>query len=135
MTVRGVGAGVAERHLMRAPEPLDPQAVGLLRPGPTFGRTQHDHRPAGPGQVAVLAGDPLDLRDPVQAVLQRGGEATVRLLVRHVDLGAVGADGRVDVHLDRLPAVARHERVELLAGDARQHGRAGDLVAVEVQNR
>jgi hypothetical protein len=36
---------------------------------------------------------------------------------------------------DRVPAVAAHQRVELVLGDAGEHGRVGDLVAVQVQDR
>ena len=41
----GVAARVGDRHLVRAPEPLDLQAIDFFRAGPALGTAQHDHRP------------------------------------------------------------------------------------------
>src|SRR5215211_7126761 len=44
-----------ERDLMRAPRVFYRQPVDFLRSGPAFRSTQHDHRPARPLAVALLA--------------------------------------------------------------------------------
>ena len=91
-----------------------------------FGRLEDDHRPARP--LRRFVGRPRRARRPGSrgcrpAPVQRGGERLVH-------------EPRV-VALDemRLVAVAAQQLGELLAADPRQHGRIGDLEAVQVQDR
>ena len=126
-----VAAGLGQRDLVGAEGSLDREAVDLFRPGPALRGAQHDHRPRRAGRGRPRRGVPgrgfagiaLDGRDVVQHLIERGRELLV--------------DGRGLVAGDevRLVAVAAHQRGELVVGDAGQHGRVGDLVAVEVQHR
>src|SRR5215469_15228859 len=57
---------LAHRYLVRAPIVLSAFTVDLLRAGPAFRRTEHDHRPARPVVRAVttrLTFDTLDLAE------------------------------------------------------------------------
>ncbi len=94
-----------------------------LGPVQPLGRAHHDHRPARPAGIAVgprMVLDRLDLGDDRI-------EGRCHQLVH---------DRRV-VALDeiRLVAVAHEQLLELVVADPRQHGRVGDLVAVQVQDR
>ena len=108
-------AQVAERDLVGSRR-------ALARARPALRGAQHDHRPARPLAVAVLAGAPLDLRDLVERLVERGGHALVHVL-RVVALDE-----------DRPVPVALEQRGELVVRDLRQHGRVGDLEAVQVQD-
>jgi hypothetical protein len=121
--VRVVVAGLRERDLVGAPGALDRQAVDDLGPGPALGGDQQDHRTRPPLQVAVLAGRAAGIGDRVVRGVERRGELAVYV-------------GRV-VALDgqHLVAVALEQLDQLRARDSRRHGRVGDLVAVEVQDR
>jgi len=114
---------VAHRHLVGAPVAFFAQAVDLLRAGPPLRRAHHDHRPDRALLEPVRAGGVLDAADVVDHFLERLGHQFVHRR-RVVALDEVG---RV--------AVAAKERVELLARNAREHRRIGDLVAVEMQDR
>ena len=64
---------------MRAPGALDRLAVDLLRPGPALRRAEDDRRPRLAFVVALLARRVLELRDPVERVVEHVGEAAVQL--------------------------------------------------------
>ena len=117
-----VAADIRHRHLVRAPRALDRLAVDLLRARPALRRAQDDHRPARPFGRLARARRLLDPGDVVERVVERGGELAV-----HVR-GVVAGDEQ------RPVAVALEERDELVLGDAREHGRVRDLVAVQVQD-
>jgi len=124
-----VGVGVAcarQRHLVGAPRVLGALAVDLLGARPALRGAEDDHRPLGARFVLAL-GAGLDLGDLVQHRVEDCGEALV-----HLDdvLVVETADEEV-----RLVSVAAHEVGELLVGDAGEHGRVGDLVPVEVEDR
>jgi hypothetical protein len=68
----------------------------------------------------------LDRGDAVERGVEHRGKAAV-------DVGVVVVGRGVDPQ--RLPSVPAHEVVELLVGDAGEHGRVGDLVAVQMQDR
>ena len=104
---------------MGAEGALDLQAVDLLRSGPALRRAQHDHRPGRPGGARIG----LDRDDVVDHPVEGGRELLVHLR------GLLARD-----HV-RGVAVAAQQRVQLVGGDAGQHRRVGDLVAVEVQDR
>ena len=72
---------------------------------------------------AVDPGAPLDLLDLVEHRVERGGELLVHR-ERVVTLDDVG-----------MVAAAAQELAQLLARDAGEHGRVGDLVSVEVKDR
>ncbi len=119
----GIGAHVRERHLVRAPRALCLVAVDLLGTGPALGRAQHDHRPARPLGLAAAARGLLDAANIGDRRIERGRH-------RLVHLGGVRALDEM-----RLVAVPDEQRLELLVADAREDGRVGDLVAVEVEDR
>ena len=118
-----VGPHLGERHLMRAPRPLDRQAVDHLRPGPSLRRLEHDHRPTRPGQITVVARPPLDLSDLVEHIVERRRHQAVHLL----GIRALDESRRVPIAFEQAP--------ELISRDPREHRRVGDLVAVQVEHR
>ena len=131
--VLGGVAGIGQRHLVRAPGPRGLLAVDVVRTGPALRGAEYDHRPGRP-RVIPTGRPRLDVGDVVQHVVQQRREAPVRIGVRVVRRGGVG--GVVgDLEEIRLVAVADHQGPQFVLGDAGQHRRIGDLVAVEVQDR
>ncbi len=121
--VLGVALQIGERNLVGAKRALRGQPVDDLRAGPALRRAQHDHRPARTLLLAARAGALLDRADLRRDVVERRGHQLVHLpRVRALD-----EPGGV--------AVALEQRAQLGLGNAREHGRVGDLVAVEVQHR
>ena len=121
--VLGVLGQLRQRDLVGAEGALHRPAVDLLGPRPALGRAQDDHRPARALRVA-LARTRLDgARCRSTHLVERLGHELVHRR-RVVALDEVG-----------LVAVADEQRAQLVVRDARQHGRVGDLVAVEVQDR
>ena len=120
--VLGVLGQLRQRHLVGAEGALHRLAVDLLGPRPALGRAQDDHRPARPLGVA-FASTRLDGGDVADHLVERLGHELVH--------------GRrvVALHEVGLVAVADEQRAQLVVRDARQDGRVGDLVAVEVQDR
>ena len=121
--VVGVGAHLAQRHLVGAPRALDRQAVDEGGAGPALGAAQDDHRPARAAGRAILACRPLDPLDRPDHFVHDA---------RHQP---VGSHRLVDRHETGFVAVALEQGPQLRLGDARQDGRVGDLVAVEVEDR
>ena len=119
----GVALHCAHRHLMRPPVAFLPLAVDLLRAGPALRRPHDDHRPGRTPREAVGARITLDAPDLVDRLCQRLGHQ----LMHRPRIVALDEKRRI--------AIAAHEEFELLARDACEHGRVGDLVAVEMQNR
>ena len=117
-----MAAHLAHRHLVRAPVALFPLAVDLLGTGPAFWRTHDDHRPGGALGETVAPCVLLNAADVVDDGFER-----LRHQLMHCR-GIVAFDEM------RKVAVAAHEMVELVVRNAREHGRIGDLVAVEVQD-
>ena len=111
---------------MRAPGALGLLAVDVLRAGPALRCAEDDHRVERTVHV-VRVRRGLDVADLVPHGLEQLGEATVD---GHVVLIIEASDELVG-----LVTHAVEELVELFVGDARQDGRVGDLVAVEVQDR
>ena len=122
--VVGVALHVGQRHLVRAPGPAHLHPVHDVRTGPALRGAQHDQRPPRPGAVPVpAAGGGLDPADPGPGTGQRLGEPQVH--PGHV----------LALHLDHVVAVALEQRPHLGRVLAAQHRRAGDLGAVQVQDR
>ncbi len=121
--VLGVVPDRGQRHLVGTPRTLHRQTVDLRGTGPALGRTQHDHRPAGPVRDVVLASRALNRRDAVQRGVHRAGHR------------AVDGQGVVTGDVDRIVAVATQQLVQFCFGEPCQDGRVGDLVAVQVQDR
>ena len=136
--VLGLCVQIGERNLVGAERPLRRQPVDLLGTGPALRCAQHDHRPARPTGgvggvgVCVLARpavpplrsrQSLNLGDLPSDLVQRCGH----LLVHRRGIRAL--------HEPRRVAVAFHQRAQLVLGNPREHGRVGDLVAVEMQHR
>ena len=121
--VGGVGAHLGQRHLVRAPGPLDGDAVDLGRARPPLRGAQHEHRPAGRPAGRRRRRLVLEGGDLVEHRVQRGRHDPVE-------------DGRV-VALDHVrgPAVALQQLVQLFGRDPGQHRRVGDLPPVEMQDR
>ncbi len=121
--MRRVRAHLRERHLVRAERPLRRQAVDFLGPCPALGRAEHDHRP--PCAAGRLAGarTPLDRSDLVGDLVQ----GLRHQLVHPGRVRALHEPGRIPVPLE--------QRAQLLRGYPGQHGRIGDLVAVQMQHR
>ncbi len=121
--VGGVGADLVERDLVGAPGALDRHAVHLVRAGPALGGAQDDHRPVRAPGGAVGAGLVLDGGDPVEGGVHGCGHRAVH--GHRVRAGDV----------QRVVAVAAQQGVQLRLGQAGEHRRVGDLVAVQVQDR
>ena len=118
----GAISHIAERHLVRAPGAFDRFTVHGFRTRPSFGRTQHQHGPARPGQYAVNARSVLDTvnrldRDPQS--LRHGLMHGLRICA---------------LHKIRLITVTDQQAGQFFVTDARQNSRVGDLVAIEMQN-
>ena len=119
----GILPRLGERYLMGSISSLDGQSVDHLGPGPALGSIEDDHRPARPGRDSLGAGIILDSTDVGHDLVERRRHERVHRL-RVVPFDEVG-----------LIAVASHQLLELFAADAGQHGRVGDLVAVQVEDR
>ncbi len=121
--VAGIASRVRDRDLVRAPEPLDPKAIDLLRAGPALGCTQHDERPAGrSGLRLTIARRATDAINARKGIVQRVGHGLmhrIRNVSRH--------DDRVIAHGVEQ---GRHLRVWLTA----ENGGVGDLVAIEMED-
>ena len=114
---------VAHRHLMGAPIAFGLLAVDRLRTGPAFRRAHDDHRPGRALREPLAARLMLDVANIVDHFLQRLGHQFVHDL-RIVTLDKMG-----------FITVAAHQMIELVVRDARENGRIGDLVTVEMQDR
>ena len=110
---------------MGAEGALDRLAVDLGGAGPALRRAQDDRRPARAhrGGGAGRPGLGLDRGDPLVAAVERRRELAV-------DPARVGAADE-----DRLVAVAGEQLADLLLARPAEHGRPGDLVLVEVEDR
>ncbi len=69
-----------ERHLVRAKVSFDDMAVDLARPGPSLGRTQHDHRPARPRHVTAGSRLMLDFLQVADRRIERRRHGLVHRL-------------------------------------------------------
>ena len=119
----GVLAGPADGHLVRAPGAFDRLAVHLLRPRPPLWGPQDEHRPPRALRPALIARGPLKTGDLVERLVERGREITM-------NIGRLASGDE-----DRPPAAPLEERDQLRLGDAGEHGRVRDLVAVEMEDR
>ena len=126
--VLGVLAHAGERNLVRAEGALHLHAVDHAGAGPALGRAQHDGGPPR-GRLVERArgGIRPDRGDALVGDVDRVGHPAVH---RHRVLAVETARDE-----QRLVAVAAEEVDELRLGDAREQGRVGDLVPVEVQDR
>ncbi len=120
----GLGAHLAERHLVGAPRVFDGHAVHFLGAGPAFGlrSTIIGHadvrRTVGPAARA----DSLNTVDLFEHAIHGSGHELVHRL------------GLVAFHIVRRVAVAGEQMRELLLRDAGQDRRVRDLVSVEMQD-
>ena len=115
-------AHVSHRHLMGAEGAFGPFAIDHLWPSPTFGRTQNNHGPARASFESLRPGLALDVLNIADHRVERGRH----LLVHRRRLVALDEV--------RLVTVAAKQRLQFVAWDAGQHGRPGNLVAVQVQD-
>ena len=111
-----------EGDLVRAPRAFGGLAIDFFGAGPAFGRAQDDHGPDRALLEAVGAGVFLDLPDLRDHLVEGGRHELVHLggLVAFDEVGLV--------------AVAAEQLFQFGVADAGEHGRAGDLVAVQVQD-
>ncbi len=119
----GVLTRARQRYLVCAPRALDLDSVDLRGPGPAFWRAQDDCRPARALARAVLARLALEPADVCVGLVHRRRQ---RLMNTR---GLVAADE------DRAMPVAAQQVGELVVADAGEHGRIGDLPAVQMQDR
>ena len=98
-------------------------AIDMFRSGPALGRAQNDHRPERSGADTFAACFFLNRVDFVYDFVHDASHALVH-------------GGRVFT-LDKvgLITIAAHQRFELLVRDACQYRGAGNLIAVQVQDR
>ena len=113
---------VAHRHLVGAEGSFDHFSVHHLGAGPALGRAQDDHRPRRPLAETVGPRVVLDGFDFSDNGVERGGHELVDLC------------GNIALHKPRFVAVAAQQRLQFIMRQAGQHGRAGDLVAVEMKD-
>ena len=125
--VRGRVAHRGHRHLVRAPAVLGRLPVDLPRPRPPLRSPQDEHRPPAARDDAVFPRAALELDDPVERVVEGGGEPLVD------ERGVLAVEAARDE--DRPPAVALEEGDQLALGDAGEHGRVRDLEPVQVEDR
>jgi hypothetical protein len=109
--------------LVRPPVAFLALAVDLLGAGPALRRSHDDHRPDRAFRESFLPRISLNVLNLSDHRLERGGHE----LVHHRRVIAFDKVRRVSV-----PA---KKRLELLMADPRQHGRIGDLVSVEMEDR
>ena len=121
--VLGLGGQFGKRHLVRAESALDLLPVHYLGAGPAFGRAQHDHGPHAALREALRTGFLLNGANVRQHAIEGAGHCLMHL-------GGVVAFDKIG-----LIAVALQQGGEFLVGDARQHGRPGDLISVQMQDR
>ncbi len=120
----GVVAHVGDRNLVRAEGAFDLLAVDLARSGPALGRAQHERRPAWPSvNAAFLARGLLNAADACQALIEHRGQSSV------------DREQLVAGHEVRFVAVTGQQLGDVHVAGAAEHGRPGDLVAVQMQNR
>ena len=112
-----------ERHLMRAKGSLGGLAIHEGWARPPFRRSQNDHGPLRTRSAGFGARLYLDRLDPVKHDVERRGHQFVH------DRGVASR------HIVRLVAIALHERGELRLGNTREDRGAGDLVAVQMEDR
>ena len=108
---------------MGAERPLDLHAVDDLRTGPPLGRSENDRRPQRLRVNAVRPRVCLDFSDLVVASVERRRESAVH------PHGIVTLD---EVHVVTMPAKEATDRV---VARPREHGGAGNLVAVQMKDR
>src|SRR5579864_1018007 len=108
---------------MCAPEALEEMSLQSAWRGPAFWRSQHDHGPARPGEVAMLSRGALMFANFVNTTLHRRSHT----LMHAVDIGAL--------HKIGSPAVAAEEILNFLVRNARQQGRIVDLIAIQMEDR
>ena len=115
---------IRDRNLMGAPSPFHRLAVNELRPGPAFGRAEHDHGPTRPlHRIRRGTRGILDLVDLRKDHIECAGETLMH-------------QGR-DVAFDemRFVAVAADQVGQFLAADAGEHRRVGNLEPIEMKDR
>ena len=95
-----------QRHLVRAKRAFDLLAIHDFRPGPALGRFEHDHGPARPCRVLLLARLALNGADLLDARVER---------LRH---GFVHRARLMAADEVRRPSVTAQQLLELLARDA-----------------
>src|SRR5690606_11567176 len=110
-------------HLVRTPAVFGHAAIDLARSSPAFRRLQNQSRPARALTQTVRARIVLNRANALDDTVERARHAEMRLLV-----------ARLRVHEIGFVAVPAQQLRELFAWDARQDGRPGDLVPVQVQD-
>src|SRR6266536_23425 len=121
--MRGVTGDILERNLVRAEGSLGRLAVHHVWAGPSLWSAQHDQRPAWQTRKPIGAGVILNGTDARVAGVERRGK---HLMHPH----------RL-IALDKmhLVAMAAEHVADLVIAGAAKHGRARNLVAVEMQDR
>ena len=119
-----VGNWIRDRHLMRAPEALEPLAIKLFWTRPTFRRLHHDHRPSRTNRIRRIAFACLLLNRAnfQNATFERTGH---QLMHR----------GRlVALYYIRLIAIALKQTFQFFGRNARKDRRVRNLIAIQMEN-
>ena len=111
------------RHLVRPERAFVRQPIDELRPGPALRRSEHDHGPARPRGVVVLARVLLNRVNLADGFFQGRRHQPMH------DLRVVALDEQ------RGPAATLEELLQFLVLDAGEDRRVADLEAVEMQDR
>src|ERR1700689_378714 len=116
---------IRDRNLMRAPGPLDRQAIDKLRSSPALGRLKHNHWPSRSRYSVRCTTGPrgnLYLTDLRQDVIQRRGKTLMH------------QRGIVAFNEMRIVAVAAQQLGQFLSADPGQHRWIGDLKSVQMKD-
>jgi hypothetical protein len=112
-----------ERHLVRPERAFHFQAIHFLRPRPAFRRLEDNHRPARTRGVFFVPRIRLNSPNVLNGLFQGRGHEFVHLF------------RLVAFHKVRRPAAAAKKLFQFIRLNARQDGRVGNFVAIEMQNR
>ncbi len=107
---------------MRPPVVLSPLAVDLWWTGPSFGSSEHDHRPERPFLGSGSVRSPFETVDISHHGIERSGHELMHL-TRLTTLDKVGN-----------VAITAEEMIQFVATDSGQYGWTCDLVSIQMEN-
>ena len=122
------GAGMIHRDLVGAGRTGHQMAVHAFQAGPTLRRAQNDHRPLGLDHRRARAGLFLNASDRGISPVEQDAHATVECLRRFRVIER-------NLHEQRFVTIAGVKGVQLAVVHRPADGSAGDLVAVDMQDR
>src|SRR5215467_14526838 len=108
---------------MGTPKTLEFVTGRLLWRTPSFGRTEHDHRPMGPARDTSPSAFPLNFPDLLNAMFNSRSH------------GLMHRVGIRSFYKVRLPSVTPQQAFQLFVVDARQKRWIVDFVSVQMKDR